>query len=246
MGTSRPGATAFAQVLIRGSGPPLVLCPGFGLGPHTYKRTAEALADRWTVYVPSIFRLGRRWEADAVLDALDALAGDARLQDLTLVGHSFGGGTALGWAARRPELVRRLVLVDSLALTPTWGLARNFFWGSRFWRMVSLRAALDFLRVPPLDLARAGWWGFRAHRSEAVAAVVDSGVDTAVVWAGRDTLLAQRDGAELARALHARHVVVDPPDDDLGHVWVFRRPELFRRVMGELAGEAEAARTDAR
>jgi pimeloyl-ACP methyl ester carboxylesterase len=54
------------------------------------------------VYVPEDL-------AQAVVPAMQALAPSAR----TVVGHSLGGLTALALAAQRPDLVDRLVLVDS-------------------------------------------------------------------------------------------------------------------------------------
>ena len=47
---------------------------------------------------------------ETVLAVLDALG----LDRVSLVGHSMGGGVALYTAARRPEHVNRLVVIDPL------------------------------------------------------------------------------------------------------------------------------------
>lgn len=49
----------------------------------------------------------------AVADAIGAFCDDLHLREVTLVGHSMGGAVAAELALRRPELVRRLILVDA-------------------------------------------------------------------------------------------------------------------------------------
>lgn len=49
------------------------------------------------------------------LDALDGLLDQLAVRRAVVVGHSYGGTLALAYAARRPERVRGLVLVDAAA-----------------------------------------------------------------------------------------------------------------------------------
>lgn len=49
------------------------------------------------------------------LDALDGLLDQLAIERAVVVGHSYGGTLALAYAARRPERVRGLVLVDAAA-----------------------------------------------------------------------------------------------------------------------------------
>jgi pimeloyl-ACP methyl ester carboxylesterase len=78
----------------------------------------------------------------AVAERLSAEHGGAKLIGL---GHSFGGTTALGAAARRPELFERLVLVDPVIPTP------------------DAAAALDPERVKRLSRLKDGARRRRAH-----------------------------------------------------------------------------------
>lgn len=99
------------------SAPEIVLLHGGGQNAHTWDTVAIAL-DRPLVAVDLPGHGHSDWRDDhdyspvtsapAVADAIAQLAPDAQL----LVGMSLGGVTAIRVAAQRPELVRRLAVVD--------------------------------------------------------------------------------------------------------------------------------------
>lgn len=103
-----------------GAGPPLLLIHGgHGAWSH-WIRNIDALAQAWTVWAPDLPGCGESAmppgeDMGGLIDAL--AAGLHRLiqppQSLDVVGFSFGGVVGAELAARRPALVRRLVLVDS-------------------------------------------------------------------------------------------------------------------------------------
>lgn len=104
---------------IAGSGPPLLLIHGLLECSRTWRKVAPALALSHTVIAPDLLGHG---ESDAP-DAVDySLGGHAWvLRDLldelghervTVVGHSLGGGIAMGFAGLFPDRVERLVLVS--------------------------------------------------------------------------------------------------------------------------------------
>ena len=78
-------------------------------------------ATKWKQFV-----LYRKVPASGAINVTLALTGLGKVyfDDVTVVGHSFGGGIALGWAATHPRRVRKLVLVDSLGLSARWQLAQ--------------------------------------------------------------------------------------------------------------------------
>jgi pimeloyl-ACP methyl ester carboxylesterase len=57
--------------------------------------------------------LGPPWTVEANIDDLEWLLSTASEGQAVLFGHSFGGNVALGLAARRPELVRAVVVYET-------------------------------------------------------------------------------------------------------------------------------------
>lgn len=102
-----------------GEGTPLVCLHGVtGHGRH-FEPLAERLAPR-RILAPDLLGHGDSpyappWSLDAHLAALDAALGPVRG---VWLGHSFGARLAVEQAARRPELVERLVLLDPALLLP--------------------------------------------------------------------------------------------------------------------------------
>ncbi len=88
---------------------------GRGLGFH---RLAEAWLGTYHVLAPDLLGHGSSpyeppWSTD---DHLDALVESLGQQPAAWIGHSFGARLAFELAARRPELVERLVLLDPAML----------------------------------------------------------------------------------------------------------------------------------
>ena len=115
--------------LVWGDGPPeLVLLHGGGQNAHTWDTVAMALGRPLVaIDLPGHGHSdgpapggSSATNADDVATVIEALAPDAKV----VVGMSAGGLTALGIAARRPALIRKLVLVDILP-NPDPGAARK-------------------------------------------------------------------------------------------------------------------------
>ena len=105
----------------RGSGLPIVLVHGSPGSAYDWKPTLEALAARGyhvlaydrVGYGYSDGREGEAYTVDANARELLALLENAGLQDVTLVGWSYGGSTAMAAALLDPSRIDRLVLVGS-------------------------------------------------------------------------------------------------------------------------------------
>lgn len=141
-----PNATALPiHVTRRGDTGPKVLMihggvqGGIGGGPATFAKQAAWGDDGWQVLLPDRPGFGQsptRGPDDMEGDA--AWVADMLGDGAHLVGHSFGGADALLAAARRPEAVRSLVLVEP-ALIPLLP-------GSDVLK-ADARARADFLRM---------------------------------------------------------------------------------------------------
>jgi pimeloyl-ACP methyl ester carboxylesterase len=109
-----------------GSGPPVLLIHGFGASTYTWRHIAPDLARDHRVIAVDLKGFGQSdkpFDAGySVLDQAELLAEliETRdLRDLTIVGHSFGGGVALRLALegdqRLEGRISKLVLLDTIA-----------------------------------------------------------------------------------------------------------------------------------
>jgi pimeloyl-ACP methyl ester carboxylesterase len=145
-------------------GPLVIMVPGMGDLRSTFDRLAAHLAADgaravttdlrghgqsslgWPDYSPAAV-------ADDLVGLAAALGGNA-----VLVGNSYGGSAAVLAAARHPEAVAGLVLVDSFVRSPQMGLAQRLLmpvlrlpWlGARLW---TVAAWPSFFRKRPGDYA---------------------------------------------------------------------------------------------
>src|SRR3954471_17519795 len=124
-----PGASLYYEVLGGGSGTPLLVANGGPGFDHAYLHISEvwtALARDRPVVVYDQRGNGRAGAlkpgqsctlADQIAD-LEALRDHLGYAKIDLLGHSWGGFLAMAYAARHPERIERLILVDSAA--PKW------------------------------------------------------------------------------------------------------------------------------
>jgi pimeloyl-ACP methyl ester carboxylesterase len=115
-------ATPFA-VKVTGHGPPMVLIPGLLSSGDVWNATVDHLRDRFTCYVLTLPGFAGQPAIPGPLvpkmrEAIAAYLVAAKLDHPIIVGHSLGGVLALELGIDHPELVRRLVIVDSLPFLP--------------------------------------------------------------------------------------------------------------------------------
>jgi pimeloyl-ACP methyl ester carboxylesterase len=146
----------------RGSAPPLVLLHGLNDSHLTWKHVAPALAADRHVLMPDLPGHGRSgrpnasytlaWHAHTIAEWLKA----SGLEQVDVLGHSYGGGVAQMLLLECPERVRRLVLVSPGGLGRGVGLAV---------RLASLPLAVEYFGQP--WMARGTRWVLRGLRDEA-------------------------------------------------------------------------------
>ena len=113
-----------------GKGPPVLLLHGGSCDSSDWVETMAALSDSYTLYAPDLVGYGlseRNRDGYCLSDFVDSTLGLIQvlgLESLIVVGHSLGGRISLEIALDHPEMVRRLVLVD------TAGFGRLAYWGS--------------------------------------------------------------------------------------------------------------------
>ncbi len=109
----------------RGEGEPLLMLHGFGESTYSWRKVVPALSERYRTIAIDLNGFGsterpkepaaysRDGQLRLVLGVLDALG----IESAHVAGHSYGGALSLALAARHPERVRSLILIDSAAPT---------------------------------------------------------------------------------------------------------------------------------
>ena len=121
-----PEAPVRLYVEEQGKGAPVLLIHGFGASTFTWRHVAPELAKTHRVIAVDLKGFGQsdkpfdsRYSVFDQAELLAQLIVDKDLRNLTLVGHSFGGGIALLLALEANERlegrITKLVLLDSIA-----------------------------------------------------------------------------------------------------------------------------------
>jgi pimeloyl-ACP methyl ester carboxylesterase len=251
---TRAGPVAYVEYDGAGSGPPVVLLHAVGHDHRDFDAIAPALAAHhrtiaidWPGFGASPPPEPATSATTATMcDVLEDVVDGLRLPPAIFVGNSVGGTASVRLAARRPDRVRALVLVDTGGFTPMHALARAFcrVQGSEWIRRVTgpafarfytkrrnahvdaMLARVDAGARNPASVAvhAAMWRSFADASSDMRAEAAAIACPTLVVWGRRDPVLrAALDG----RAVRACMPAAAWAELDTGHVPFVEDPEAF-------------------
>ena len=246
-----------------GRGEPVILLHGFGASTYSWRHVMPALATAFRVVAIDLNGFGyterprsfesytREGQAALVLRVMDALG----IRSAHLMGHSYGGGLSLFLAARHPERVRSLVLVDSSAPTyaddrrsraasvkPLLGLyLRSFVLRPETVRKVLLRSFHDDSLVTP-ELVREyferirvegvvdAYYGLTAPARTASEPVVLETIQAPalVVWGAEDRLISAESGRRAAARMPRSEFVLM---EGVGHMPLEEKPDELVRIV---------------
>ena len=245
-----------------GEGPPALFLHGWGLDHKAYKRALSRLVRAGVhVYAPALPGFG----GTAALSVVPAGLSDygdwtaAFLEAVgvngpaLVLGHSFGGGVAVLLAHDHPEVVRALVLINSvggsawahsgssirsMAERPLWDWGLHFpadllpvRQARRVLPVIFAEAVPNLLRDPKSFWKAAGL-ARRADLTAELDAIRERGLPVVVLWGSRDQLITRDSFEDMCRALGNPDVVTVSGT----HSWMLADPDAFGEVMTNVLG----------
>lgn len=238
-----------------GDGPAVVFLHGWGLTARSYAQAFPLIAATGSrVIAPALPGFGRSDPLDGeytfprlaawVLELLDTL--DLR-EEVTLVGHSFGGAVATATAWEAPERLRALVLVNSVGGS-VWKSSRDgertladrpiWDWGLR---MPGEFRRRDYRRVLPVvvrDLVgnaltnpgamrRAADLARTADLREELATLAANGLPVSILWGSEDEVVPEATFLAMCEAAGAPGDIIP----EAGHSWLIADPAGFGELV---------------
>jgi len=231
---------------VAGSGPPLILLHGLSGSGRWWSRNVPVFSRSYRTYSVDLPGFGQsrglRWSRlDDIADRLADWLVEEDLPKVHIVGHSLGGAVAARLAARHPDRVDRLVLVDA-AIRPqgTRLTARP----AHVMHTVG-RESLGFAPLLVRDF-------LRSHPRSFVAATLDAlqtdwephlrriDASTLVVWGERDAITPLALGQEITAVIPGARLIALA---GVGHNPMWERAEAFNaEVLRFLADRDEIGR----
>jgi pimeloyl-ACP methyl ester carboxylesterase len=253
--------------------PTLVLLHGIAGSSHTWDPVLPLLAPDFRVIAPDMLGHGASAKprgdyslgafASGVRDLLDLID----IEQVTIVGHSLGGGVAMQFAYQFPERCQRLVLVSSggLGREVTPFLRAATLPGAE-WVVPLLGKLANWLPVAPIlppgpaevargfaSLAETDAGRAFVHTARSVMDITGQRVDasdrlylaetmpTLLVWGDRDRFIPLSHGQRAAELIPGSRLEVFP---GAGHFPMHDNPLRFARALHDFVASAAPATYD--
>ena len=238
------------EVFSGGSGPPLLFLHGGG-GFGTFDPTSGPIADRRTVYAPSLpgfFGTPRPSWVYTITDVAHfilELANELGLDDYVLAGHSIGGWTAAEMAAMGGSNIEGLILIDPAGVRPVNSdIAEVFMVDGATRRKLAFH---DPAQVPNYDrinreltpeeaavdhsnremLSRLGWKPY-LHNPSLPHYLAKVQARTLIVWGANDAILPLECGEIYRASIPGSQLSVI---NECGHSPQMEKPGEFNAVV---------------
>jgi pimeloyl-ACP methyl ester carboxylesterase len=240
--------------LSAGSGNSVICLHGAGAGAVTWYPSIGAISKNFHVLAPDIVGYGESDKPNASYDRpyfsawLKGFLIEMKIPKAHLVGLSQGGAIALQFAIENPEMVDKLVLVDSAGLgakVSFWPLV-GMVWMNCFPSSIANRFNAPYILHKPenrdpnhglysVDVIKysGGKNAFKQGRGSAVSKIPEESLkqiknETLIIW-GKDDKLFPAEHGEIAAKIIPKakfHSI-----QDAGHLPLMDQPEVFNKIL---------------
>ncbi len=248
--------TIKTSYLLCGNGEPVIFLHGAGAGAVTWYPTLGGISKNFQVVAPDIVGYGESDKPDAPYDRpyfskwLKDFLKELKISKAHIVGLSQGGAIALQFAIENPEMVNKLVLVDSAGLgakVSFWALIGTI-WMNSFPSSMANRFNSRYILYNPINRDpnhsyysiavlkyKGGQNAFKQGRGAAVSKISEELLkqiqnETLIIWGKDDKLFPVECGETAAKILpNAKlHLI-----QDAGHLPLMDQPEIFNKVLND-------------
>ena len=108
---------------MKGEGEPFILIHGGGSWLYSYRNNIEELSEKYKVFAVDMpghgyttLKTDVKYDLDTYADFLKEFLESQNINKANIVGHSWGGGWSIYFTEKYPEMVDKLVLLDSSGL----------------------------------------------------------------------------------------------------------------------------------
>jgi pimeloyl-ACP methyl ester carboxylesterase len=223
----------------------LVLLHGFGDSAETWARVMPGLACEFRVLAPDLIGSGRTpvppegMHFSTAVQYLDGFVRGLGVERAILVGNSLGGALAIRYAARYPQRVAHLFLLDSAGLH---GEMKHLLPATREQARQLMEMVMGPIRYVPgfvlddvIRLTREPAYQAALRSEERVDVsghLPAISAPTTIIWGERDRLIPPRDGERLREGIRGSDLVMLPGVAHGPHVEAPRR--VVSIVLGSL------------
>jgi pimeloyl-ACP methyl ester carboxylesterase len=224
--TTVGGERIYSQKL--GSGPPVMLIHGLGGSCRWWARNVAPLARHHELHIVDVAGCGRSSGHLVLAQAAEQLATWMELSGLrqaSIIGHSMGGFIATRLAAKYPQLIDQLVLVNAAMSMSGLGTGLPMIWRMPLPLSIMPVALGDIRRIGLDRFARATYELATTDMGPTLAQVLSK---TLLVWGEHDQLVPLRVArAAMLRLPSAALAIIH----NAGHVPMWDRPAAFNQAV---------------
>lgn len=246
--------------LSAGDGAPVVCLHGAGAGAVTWYPSIGEISKNFQVIAPDIVGYGESDKPDASYDRpyfsawLKEFLVSLNVHKAHIVGLSQGGSIALQFVLDNPEIVGKLVLVDSgsLGAQPSLPSFLGMLWLNVFPSPLASRFYSRYILFNPdnrdpnlgrysveVIKSQGGKSAFQQGRGAAVSAIPEDSLrqienDTLIIWGQKDQLFAVAHGEAAAKVIPHSRLYCIP---DAGHLPLMDQPEVFNKAILDFLSE---------
>ena len=232
----------------------MILLHGAGAGAVTWYPSIYTISKNFQVVAPDIVGYGESDKPDAPYNRpyfskwLKGFLKELKISKAHIVGLSQGGAIALQFAIENPNMVNKLVLVDTAGLgakVSFWPLIGTI-WMNSFPSSMANRFNSRYILDKPINRDpnhssysiavlkyKGGQNAFKQGRGTAVSKISEEFLkqienETLIIWGENDKLFAVEYGEAAVKIIPNAKLYIIP---DAGHLPLMDQPEVFNKIL---------------